>query len=113
MKMKEVELDTVRKENEKLKVEKQFSKQLLEGKENASRHKVNKLENENYRLQEKLALGPNKSKDLYVSELLGKYKVKEEIYKETILQLENNNKALFKELLCLREMIVSEIGKDD
>lgn len=78
-------------------------------KANEYEHKINLLQNENTELTQKLTFGTFKSHDEYISDALNKYKLKEDIYKETIKELTNSNTAIMEEVINLREMIVNNI----
>lgn len=51
-------------------------------------------------------LGKYKSSDTFLTEYLLKYKAREEIYKETISKLQQNNCELMEEVLNLKQDIV-------
>lgn len=85
-------------------------KKQIKSKENESVHKIKLLKDENESLLQKLSLGSYKRQDEYITEALKKYKLKEEVYKETIKELTNCNTTIMEEVVNLREMIVSDIA---
>lgn len=49
--------------------------------------------------------------DEQITTVLNKYKLKEDIYKETIKTLEDNNRVILEDVLNLREIIFSSLTK--
>ncbi|XP_025836903.1 uncharacterized protein LOC108733135 [Agrilus planipennis] len=82
--------------------------------ENLHEHKFKKLLNEtqNFVDQKERNFGHYVSRDETLSETIYRYKKNEEVYKETIQQLQNNNNKLLREILILKQDIL-RLYKDE
>ncbi|KAG5874798.1 hypothetical protein JTB14_012434 [Gonioctena quinquepunctata] len=105
-----------KKQEDILKNEMERNKRFHASQQNELIMHIKKLKRENQRLREMMAteVGVYHSNDEVTLKLLGKYKRNEEIYKNTIQKLQDNNKELLKEVLDLREeLALTTTGKAD
>lgn len=94
--------------NNSLKMELTQTQAAYKAKIKEQQHIVHHLHNEIENLKEKCGetVGRNSNNYSFVMEHLLKYKSKEEVYKETINKLQENNRILMDELFNLKQNVV-------
>lgn len=110
-----MEIDDLDATKNRLQHELNVTKKIMQSDRKQMQHEIRRLEGENEQLKESNGkkIGSFTSRDAIFVGTMEKYKRNEEIYKDTIRKLQENNEQLLEEILNLKQEVLTVLCKDN